>query len=414
MKRHIFTLLAIIAVGTTSAQLKMGDWKLHLAYNDITRLEQSSSMVYGLSDGSLLGLDKEDHEIVYFNKMTGLSSSDIVQIRYVKKYNYLIVAYSDGNIDLIYDSGNIKNIADLYTTFLTISKVPNSIYIYDDKAYLSMKFGILTFDLKRLQFGDTYYIGYNSEEVNIVGTTQIKDTLYAISKDTLYKTSVKDNMMDFVNWKRITNLPGKGEMKQIASLNDQLILLRDTTLFKFTKNGWEQLLEENIRVNNIHSEDEYLTILTPTKNIFYSKDKVVDLPIFIGAKDMIFDTYKLEYWFAAQGQGLGWYDTNKNMFDTFLPNGPIVNNPYKLVFFDDRLYMVQGLRDAVQYFKEGVVMIYEDGEWTNIPNYKSNAFTGFYVFDFIDIAQDPNNSNRFFAASYNKHLVIFLVAILTP
>lgn len=408
MKRHISTLLTLAVACTISAQLRMGDWKLHLAYNNITRLEQSSSMVYGLSGGSLFGLDKEDHEIVYFNKMTGLSSSDISQIRYVKKYNYLIVVYSDGNIDLIYDSGNIKNIADLYTTFLTVSKSPNSIYIHGDKAYLSMKFGILTFDLKRLQFGDTYYIGHNSKEVDVISTAQIKDTLYAISKDTLYKVSTKDNMMDFVNWKRHTDLPSKGELRQIASLNDQLILLRDTTLYKLTDNGWEQLLEENVKVNGIHSEEDYITILTPQTNIFYSKDKVVDIPLFIGAEDMIFDTYKLEYWFAAQDQGLCWYNTNKNVYDEYLPNGPIVNSPYKLKFFNDRLYMVQGFRDATQYFKEGVVMIYEDGEWKNIPNYKPNELAGFYVFDFVDIAQDPNNSNRFFAASYGCGLFEFV------
>ncbi len=92
---------------------------------------------------------------------------------------------------------------------------------------------------------------------------------------------------------------------------------------------------------------------------------------------------------------------------TYKPLGPLNNIPYHLTTAGTKLFVVSGGRWASQYLREGVVMIYEDGVWTNITNAAIKAKVGGKVLDFMNVAVDPQDKNHFFVTSYGTGLYEF-------
>ena len=67
-------------------------------------------------------------------------------------------------------------------TKLTISptdKKINHINAYQNLIYISTNYGISVYDLERLEFGDTYFIGNGGSQIPVTQTTIFEDHIYA-------------------------------------------------------------------------------------------------------------------------------------------------------------------------------------------------------------------------------------------
>lgn len=96
----------------------------------------------------------------------------------------------------------------------------------------------------------------------------------------------------------------------------------------------------------------------------------------------------------------------------YLPEGPCVNNPYNIEVANGKLYMVPGGRWASQDKRPGNVMIYENGQWTNITNSYIEQQTNKSALDFMDVAVDPQDPSHFFVTSYGTGLYEFQDSLL--
>ncbi len=178
MKNIIPVLLFCLISSTTFAELAMGKWRTHLAYNNVAQIAQSDNKIYAVSDGALFSVDKLDGQFEFYSKVSGLNGSNISRIEFDASNKQLLIAYSNGNIDLL-GSGGVVNIPDLYNKQMSASKTINQIKFYDNKAYLSCDFGIVVLNLQRKEVADTYYIGSSGSEVKVWNTAIINDTIYA-------------------------------------------------------------------------------------------------------------------------------------------------------------------------------------------------------------------------------------------
>ncbi|HPB84999.1 MAG TPA: hypothetical protein PLR63_04350, partial [Paludibacteraceae bacterium] len=98
MKTKLFlTILLAANLSITSAQLAMGNWRTHLAYNQITQITQSDEKVFAISDGALFSINKYDESIEVYSKIFGLSDNKIVQIQYSHTNKLLFIAYENSN-----------------------------------------------------------------------------------------------------------------------------------------------------------------------------------------------------------------------------------------------------------------------------------------------------------------------------
>lgn len=174
-------------------------WQTHFAYTNVTQIAMGDECVYGLSDGALFSVNKQTEEMTVWTKQNGMYGSAIWMIGFDEVSKMLLVIYPTGQIDLIKGS-NVLHLSDFANKDMTASKRTNNITFHNGQAYLSCEFGIVSFDIRKHEFVDLYYIGPNASEVNVEDVVIQGDSIFAFTKDKLYRASLLDNAIDYRNW----------------------------------------------------------------------------------------------------------------------------------------------------------------------------------------------------------------------
>lgn len=380
----------------------MHQWRTHSAYSVINEVVATKKKVYALSTHSLFSVDKLTEEIEYHSRLTGLNSSNIDHIYYNQVLDEVLLCYQNGHIDIIDANDNIYNISDLYLKQTNLSKQINDIHMYQSKAFLAMSFGIICLNLTKHEIEDTYYIGENATEVHVKYITIQGDSIYAASDDLLYSAHLNDNLMDYKYWHTST-LPSGTTLEGMCAHENRICVIRNNALWSRANGKWQE-----------HYSEYSLRGLCQTPNHFFVLPKEI-----YGALEVQSDFslqmgipygYVLgvaeshgEYWLATQSNGL--VRSKNNNYQEFKPNGPLNNIAYRMQFFGDRLYVVSGGRWATQNMTYGEIMFYENGQWTNITNGQLTDMAGHALYDFMNVAQDPNDKNHYFVTSYGTGLV---------
>lgn len=378
---------------------RMHQWRAHTAFAHIYKLAVMKDDVYGLSNNSLFSVNKQSEEMSYHNRLTGLNGAVISQIGYNSNVNALLVSYQNGQLDIIDAKGDIHNVPDLYLKQMNYSKVVNHICMHEDKAYLSMAFGIIVLDMKKREIQDTYFLREKDSEVYVLSTAIVGDSLYAISARSLHTSSLNDNLMDYARWTTHV-LPTGAETKDFCAYDNTLYLVRDTTLWRYNNAEWKSC-KIPFAVAGIRASEKELFILPKDRAGLAIANS--DYSLQLEEYGVIYDIAQGEdsYWLCTSLYGLFCAETQRSFF----PHGPIDNTAYRMRFFGDRLYVVPGGRWATQNKKEGYIMYLENNRWTNISSYSLNQALGMRPMDLMNVAQDPNDENHYFVSSYGSGLL---------
>lgn len=321
-------------------------WRTHFSYNSVQQIAIDQEEVYALANGKMFSVNQKTERLTLFTNFSGLHGTEIVQLAYDEMREQLLIFYSDGKLDILRDK-KVQYVADLYNKQITSSKRCNNVTFQGKTAYLSMDFGIITFDVEAYEFVDTYYIAPEAQEVKVTDVMFCGDSIYAQTPKVTYVAHTEDNIVDFRCWKECKKLPQSFDSKK----------------------GKEYVNKQG------------------------------------------------DIWKADGGKGVSCkFRSGAQMY--YLPDGPCVNNPYRVKVVNGKLYMVEGGRWSAQNNTPGNVMIYEKGRWTNITNKQIEQQTKKTALDFMDVAEDPNDPSRFFVASYGTGLYEFrdnaLYAHYTP
>ncbi len=398
---------------SASAQVAMGKWRTHFAYNNITQLAQSDNKIYAVSDGALFSVDKQEGErgMEFYSKLTGLNGSNISRIEFDPKTKQLLIIYSNGNMDLL-TSGGIINIPDLYNKQMSTSKEVNQIQFYEDKAYLSCDFGIIVLNLQKKEVADTYYIGPNATEVKVLATVVDDGKIYALTPNAIYEASVSEpNLVNYEYWSTMTELPGSGDLQGISVFAGKLFVQRNNKLYMKNQSGWTSFLSE-IVVNYFHVSNGKM-LVNDGGSAIYVVDETLNYKIVssVGSiPDVEYDQANNTFWFAANTTGIISYKqtgSEEPVLNYYKPAGPAVNIPWDMIFAGKKLFVVPGGRWSAQNGTEGIIMIHEDGKWTNIHAKEIQDSTKHSVLDLMNIAVDPADNKHFFVTSYGTGLYEF-------
>ncbi len=411
-KTLITAVFVLCVFSVAQAQLAMGKWRTHFAFNSVMQVAQSENKIFAVSGGSLFSVDKEDRNIELYSKMTGLNDNNVSRIEYDAANKQLLIIYSNGNIDLLSSDG-VKNIPDLYNKQMGTSKSVNQIMFYENKAYLSCDFGILVLNMAKAEVADTYYIGANGADVKVLNNTVHGEYLYGISSSVIYKGLLKEpNLANFEFWSTESNLPGKGDLKKIASFGDKLILLRANQLYSQTNNqGWQPLFP-TIAISDFFISNNKIIIKDTGSSVYFADNSLSIAPIqnIATAVDAEFDTERNLLWMAGDAKGviaITTTTTSNPEINYYKPNGPTTNVPWQMKFSGSKMFVVQGGRWASQHQLPGYVMMYENNTWTNLDPADIKLQTNHDVFDFMNVAVDPLDNTHFFVTSYGTGLYEF-------
>ena len=411
MNKKIVVLIGLaFFIFTLQAQVAMGKWRTHFAYNLADQIAQSENKVFAVSEGSLFSIDKRDGGMEFYNKISGLNGTVISTIEYDAVNKTLLIIYNDGNIDFLSASG-VKNLPDFYNKQMSANKAVNHILFHENKAFLSANFGIIVLNMIKMEIQDTYYIGDNASEVKILNTTLHKGNIYAVSENTIYAASASNPLLiSYEVWDKMINLPGAGIFQALYSFGDYLVLLRDGKLYTQNSSGAWSNLDNSLKYTNIVVSGDYLQGYAAESMVVFDLQLTrTGITGLSRLKDGVYDTGASKFWFAGDPRGVILYDLKNSSIvgEPYLPAGPAVNIPYKLKFKDERLFVLQGGRWATQYGRPGIVMIYENNEWRNISNVPIEAITGKRAHDFINIAVNPNDKTHFYIPSYGNGIFEF-------
>ena len=413
MKKYIIISVLFISISTifSSAQVAMGKWRTHFAYNNVSQIAQSESKIYAVSEGALYSVDKQDGGLEFYSKINGLNSSTITRIEYDSTDKELLIIYSNGNIDVM-TSGGIINIPDLYNKQMSATKDVNQILFYQNKAYLSCNFGILVLNMQKKEVADTYYIGSNASEVKVQNIAIHNGMIYALTSSAIFQASANEtHLVNYEFWSTLSGLPGSGDFQNICSFGGQLILQRGGRLYKMgSDNNWVAFLPgvsatfTNVSQNSLNVFDGSSAYLTDKA---FNTKTISSIGSISDAEN---DSINGTFYFAGNALGVIAYKDNGSGNPTinyYKPAGPAVNIPWDMTFSGKKLFVVPGGRWAGQYFRDGKIMIYEDGAWSNILSKPIQDSTKHAVIDFENVAVDPADNKHFFVTSYGTGLYEF-------
>lgn len=198
-------MLLISGLQAQDNAVALSEWRSHLAYENIQSITESEDAVFFGSEQSILKVYKEDQSLQHLNKVAGLSDMRIKTLSYNKTEKVLIIAYTNGNIDLLYDNGTITNLSAIFTnTNIIGDKSINHIYSNAENIYFSCSFGLTVYNFELDAFIQTTFT-----PVGVTSCSQLSDTLFMATKQAIYKGILDGrNLLDFNQWEKQDNLDG--------------------------------------------------------------------------------------------------------------------------------------------------------------------------------------------------------------
>lgn len=394
----------IYTVFTQAQSLRVGEWRDHLSYKSAQDVCEVGNSIYVSTDLALFECNTVDNSIERINTLNRLSDSGISTIE--ANENTLIVAYDNGNIDMI-RGNNTVNLPDIKNASIIADKKVNNINIVNNLAYLSCGFGIVVLDLDREEVKDTYFIGEYGAQTNVLSTSLAHNSIYAATSKGLYRADIyESNLADYNSWEKLS-AHSQSHVDLLESFNGLLFAnlhgeeYNTDTLYHFDGNNWIAFKQESSNVSlkggphqlvlasrfNVLVCDQNLNITHQLYSSQFDLDETVDF------NSAIF-TDKDEFWVASKSNGL--LHNDGDFFESIKPSGPFLSDGGQIVNFGDEILVAHGAKSENwdPGWQKGELSILKKDDWT-ASNALNNA-------DFTDIVAVNKRGPTTYLASFNK------------
>lgn len=279
IKRVISLSLFLMFLTTTSIaqDIAIGAWKAHLPFRKGVSVTQSADKVFLAYESQIAVVDKEELSIERLNKVNGLSDVNIRMIRYNQENSTLIVAYENGNIDLIKD-GQVINIVHIKETLTYTDKAINHISFDGEFAYLACNFGVVQLNVNRNEIKGTFPFS-NPEKVN--ATAVFQGVIYAFTDEGIFEGDPFLNLLDFSNWKKqdeLNNLWSTTSTHAATIFQNKMYAGINDTLMVFENNLWQPFTVYEWSVSDFDTLSQFYN---PSYEIKYIEPNFLDTELVI-------------------------------------------------------------------------------------------------------------------------------------
>ncbi len=414
MLRKIILILLVSTNLLASAQTNQL-WKGYFSYSEIKDVANTTENFIAASENALFLKNFSTNNIQTINTIDGLSSQTISAIFHSETAKKTLVGYQNGLLIIIDDTDKtILKKVDIISKQLpaNIKKI-NHFYQYQNIVYLSCDFGIVQFNLSTLLFGDTYFIGTTTAEIQVNQTTVFNGFIYAATENFgLKRASINNpNLIDVNQW----TTPYTSSFAGVTSINNTLIAsenfgqtLKSSDGLNFSiLNPFLPQGIKDVRVNqnqliitspntvlvyndNLVVKSQINSSQLPNENPVFTCATVVDNTLYLGTKDDGLITTST---------------TNSTNFLLISPNGPAFNNIFSINAATSNLWAVFGNYDSSQnpnFKKFGFNKYNPETGWKFFPNSAADN-----AFDMVRVTVNPTNENQIFIASHQDGLLKF-------
>ena len=421
IKRLLFFSLLFLSIHGF-AQVGIGQWRDHLPYaKAIAVTEGDHNRIYSATPYGAVYYDRNDNSISRLNRVTGLSDVTISTLNYDPKADYLVIAYTNGNIDL-YKNDQVFNISDIKRKSMVGSKRINQIIFRNKLCYLSCDFGIVVVDLLRKEIKDTYYIGPNGSALVIHDLTFDDTLFYAATEKGLYSAKVDDPFLaNFAVWSRDNQIKyPEANYNTLAIREGHLYINMSNpvfgtdTIFEKYQQQWKVFSGTTSGPNHrIKAYSDSLLIVSAYSFIYYyhnmadsflaytypiNNENITPQP-----NDVIFDKSN-EIWIADNTQGLV-YSWKQWGYSPIKVSGPPFEYSYSMTATKGHLWVASGgvkSNWGNRYLHRGIYEFNKE-KWKAYNSINTPAFDT--IVDVMKIVVNPRNVDEQYIASWGKGIV---------
>ncbi|MDG1954917.1 MAG: two-component regulator propeller domain-containing protein [Polaribacter sp.] len=400
MKKNVLFFLLLIPFFSFSQTDYSNRWEDFYSYNNVKDFITINDKIYALTDNAVFIYDTNSEEIQKLSSINGLSGETTSAIHYNITNERLIIGYETGLIEVLNKDGSIKISADIVNFNQSGEKRINQITEFNNLLYISTPFAVVVYDVDKLEFGDTYFIGANSTSVKINQTLITGNQIYAATENGIYVASLANpNLIDFNNWQltfagNYTNIT-RFNAKIYASRGNDLVNINVTnlTVVKTFPNAIKKLKTsgQNLTVTSQLAAAVLNTNLTqvyqisPTVNYNFTLNNA--------------STFGNELFLATNEFGILQVPVSGNQnFTEIHPKGPLSNSVFSMDALNKNIWFVYGGYNSA-YVPTGNLKgfsHYNGSEW------KNTTFTNAVpVLDLVNVTIDPDHENRAFLSSYS-------------
>ncbi|MDJ1493410.1 two-component regulator propeller domain-containing protein [Cytophagaceae bacterium DM2B3-1] len=330
-----------------SQNIPIGTWRTHASYQSMKSVAIARNSVYAGSTSSFFSYDSETQQVNVLSKLDGFSSTSISKIAYDSQTETVIIAYTDGTIDLLQGTElyTITSIAS--STSITTSKQNNHILINNKLAYLAYDFGVVVVDLSSHQIKETYQnLGANGVTLAIYGTAILDTKIYlATASGVLFAPLTGVNLLDFASWSHTSSSEGvpAGAATLIAAFANQVYTVYATNeTFKLANEKWSKATELPLaKPLFLKVSQQKLLVGYPQKIIVWNGQATTTL-----AHSLIVSPSDAEYtsdgviWIADAVSGL--LSNEKGDFQQYAPSGTVPGPFQRLEHWDSEIVALPG------------------------------------------------------------------------
>ncbi|MBN2729390.1 MAG: T9SS type A sorting domain-containing protein [Bacteroidales bacterium] len=397
----------------------VGEWRDHLPYSSVIDVATAPDRVYAATEYGLFYYDTYEGTITRMSKVEGLSDIGISAIEYSDKYDMLIVSYSNANIDLIPYEGDLYNLADIKRKNIIGNKSINNIYLQDDYAYLSCGFGIVVLNLNKKEIKDTYYIGDNGSQVNVLDITFNDSLIFAATDEGIYTADINSpNLAYFGNWNKDISIANpNGMYSEIEFFENSVYTLHknpvfgDDTIYYYQNNIWQTF--------SYFSAEEFTSLKSSNNQLIvcgYSWVEFFDQGLSSLGKTFTYSGLSPQP-NAAEYSTDGVYvfigDQNYGLLKTWniwnneiiMPEGPYTSNTFSLDLTGNVISGVNGGYNSSygNSYRGAGFFIFNEEDWTSYYRFVNPELDT--LFDFICIETANNDPDHIYLGSYGQGLI---------
>ena len=236
MMRWIGVSCLLIGLSGSGQELAIGTWRTHYSYNQARILETTDTKLFCAVENGLFSYSIADQSIRKLSKLDGLSGALVSAMHYDEIDQVLIIGYSSGLIDLIYED-RIATLRDVANSNLEGEKSINAITSENGIAYLGSDLGVIVITLSTSQIAENYLnIGSGGNQVAIKEIEVQSERLFVTTAQGIQSGLLNANLLDFNNWVQYESTEG---FNNLTLVEDELYALHANELYRFNVDGWE-------------------------------------------------------------------------------------------------------------------------------------------------------------------------------
>lgn len=400
MKKAILFLVLLYSSTAFSQVDYSSSWEDFFSYNNVKDFEKIGETIYALSDNGVFIYNITTQETQKLSSVQGLSGETTSAIHYNESFNRLVIGYENGLIEVVDQDGSISISADIVNFNQSGEKRINHISEFNNKLYLSTPFAVVVYDIERLEFGDTYFIGDNSSAEKINETIVFNDVIYAATETGIYSADITNpNLIDFNNWQ----LRFLGNYTHINDFNSRLFSVRGNNIYEINGAAINLVRSYSEPIIGFKNSSSNLSIALSATASFLDAGLNQVLQVSAGvpfeytlnnalAVDNVFFLATKEFGILSAP-----FSNSTNLIEIH-PEGPISNDVFSIQAQDNHLWMVYGgYTPTFAPTGERKGFSHYNGEtWVTVNYSDTQPFP-----DMVDITIDPSNPEKVFISCFN-------------